>query len=92
MRAILESLKGQPCCDEFLKGDGILETYIPATVLFDVLKAGRVPLKEYHLFINHQGRLCYNELVDAEKENPVLKDYLEALNGIAKSYAEFSRG
>lgn len=91
MEAVLEGLKAQPGFNEFLKGSGILETHIPANMLFNVLEAAEMPFEEYHLFINLQGRLCYNELVNGEKENLVLADYLETLNKIAKSYSRFTR-
>lgn len=89
MEAVLEGFKQQPVYNELQKGSGILETHIPPDLLFDVLKASGLPFEEYHLFINTQGRLCYNELVNSEKENPVLADYLDALNGISKSYSRF---
>lgn len=89
MQGILEELKGQPSYQEFLKGEGIIETHIPLSLLFDVLEAGGFSFDEYHLFINAQGRLCSKELASQKTENPVLADYLKALNQIAESYARF---
>jgi hypothetical protein len=89
MQGVLEELKGQPSYQEFLKGEGIIETHIPPSLLFDVLEAAGFSFNEYHLFINVQGRLCYKELASQKTENPVLADYLKALNEIAESYAAF---
>ena len=91
MDAVLKGLKSQPGFNNFIKGSGILETHIPSNMLFNILEAAELPFEEYHLFINYQGRLCYDELVSGEKENPILADYLAALNEIAKSYSKVTR-
>ena len=89
MQSILRTLEGQRAYEEFRKGEGILEVYIPAPQLFAVLDEAGFSMEESHHFLSFQGRLCYDELTEKQTENPVLRDYLAALNKIAELYAKF---
>lgn len=89
MQKILEGLGSKRACREFLKGEGILETFIPLSMLFDVLEAGGLPEEEYYSFLKEQSRVCYKELVVDREKSQVLEDYLNELNRIAELYAGF---
>lgn len=89
MERILRGLMAQQGYDELLRGAGILETFIPVSMLFEVLEAGRVPAGEYFSFLREQSRLCRIELAAGKDNSPVLHDYLDALNGIAELYAAY---
>ena len=89
MQKILEGLGGKEAYREFFRGEGILETFIPLSMLFDVLEAGGLPEGGYYSFLKEQSRLCYKELVVDRGESPVLEDYLNELNRIAELYAGF---
>lgn len=91
MGRILEDIKPQRAYDDFLKGEGILETFIPPSMIFDVLEAGMFRIEEYYDFLRIQGRLCYIELSSGHPVGQVLEDYLGALNKIAEFYAAFIR-
>jgi hypothetical protein len=89
MQRILDELKEQKGYSDFLKGEGILETFIPVSILFEVLEVGELPIDEYYSFLREQSRLCQHELMMEKNESPVLKDYLMTLNKIAEMYAAF---
>ncbi len=89
MQGILEGLKEQNVYRDFLKGEGILETFIPMSLLFDVLEAGGLPVEDYYSFLKEQIRLCSDELSQEKAPGRVFEDYLEELRKIAGLYAKF---
>lgn len=91
MEKIFEGLRGQRSSIEFLKGEGILEVPIAIPLLFDVLEAACFSPEGCYDFLREQSRLCHHEVAVEKTENSVLGDYLSALRGTVKLYAEFLR-
>ncbi len=84
LQAILDGLKRQPSFQRFLRGPGMLEAAIPASMLPELLSAAGMKREHYDDFIAAQGKLYRREL-ELAPEAAVFSDGLLELQGFARS-------